>query len=290
MTRRNVHSIASIPVGLDRPTITTRDVTTDLIGDGMDPFLVASLFDMTGPAFPPHPHAGFTVATYLLPESDSAFVNQDSTGFSNRIAPGGVHATVAGSGVLHEETNETDGRSALGMQIWLNLKAADKLVAPRPISLEPADVPVVRSNGAVIRVLSGTSNGKTSPLHLPTAVRVVDIRLEAGARFEQELTGTEQAFLWMISGTATIDGDTTRSLAKGLEAVRLDQKGDAVVVTAGDTGARLMLFAGEPIREPVVMGGPFVGASQAQIDQFWADFRAGRMGTLTPFAKQRSAA
>jgi redox-sensitive bicupin YhaK (pirin superfamily) len=290
MTRRNVHSITSIPVGLDRPTLSTRDVTTDLLGEGLDPFLVASLFDMTGPTFPPHPHAGFTVATYLLPESESGFLNQDSTGLSNRIAPGGVHATVAGRGVLHEETNETNGRSALGFQIWLNMKAADKLVAPRPISLEPSDVPVISASGATVRVLSGTSNGATSPMQLPTPVRLVDVTLASGAHFEQELTSTEQAFLWMISGDATIDGPDSAALAKGLQAVRLDQGGDRVHVTAGKRGVRFVLFAGEPIREPVVMGGPFVGASRSQIDQFWADFRAGRMGTLKPFAERPHAA
>jgi redox-sensitive bicupin YhaK (pirin superfamily) len=289
MTNRSVHAIASIPVGLNRPSIITRDVTADLLGEGMDPFLIASLFDMKGPTFPPHPHAGFTVATYILPESESAFINQDSTGFSNRIAKGGVHATVAGRGVLHEETNETEGVSALGFQIWMNLKASDKLTAPKPVSLEPEDVPVVKINGATIRVLMGSSNGKTSPMMLPTPVRLIDVTLAPGGRYEQELAPAEQGFLWMVKGGIAVVGDKERFDARAMEAVRLDQGGERLVVEAGSEGARFILFAGEPLREPVVMGGPFVGSSRDQIDRFWADFRAGRMGHLVPFSQKQAA-
>jgi redox-sensitive bicupin YhaK (pirin superfamily) len=289
MSRRSVHSIVSIPVGLNRASIITRDVTTDLLGEGLDPFLVASLFDMRGPTFPPHPHAGFAVATYILPESESAFINQDSTGFSNRIAQGGLHATIAGRGVLHEETNETEGVPALGFQIWINLRAADKLVKPRPVTLEAADVPVVAQNGAVLRVLAGASNGAISPFSLPTPIRLVDVDLAPGARFEQALTATEQAFLWVVKGSAYVIGEDGRQKATGLEAVRLNFDGEKLVVEAGEDGARFMLFAGEPIREPVVLGGPFVGSTRDQIDQFWADFRAGRMGQLTPFGQKKAA-
>jgi quercetin 2,3-dioxygenase len=285
MTNRTVHSIASIPVGLNRSTIVTRDVSSDLIGEGMDPFIMASLFDMRGPTFPPHPHAGFTVMTYILPESQTAFLNQDATGFSNRIAQGGMHATVAGSGTLHEETNEVDGQSALGFQIWLNMKASDRLVAPRPVTLEAEDVPTVENEGVSLRILAGESNGKVSPFKVPTPFRLIDVKVGPGAVFQQALSGTEQAFLWMVSGDVTVEGTS----AKGLEAVRLNATGDRLEVRAGPDGARFMLFAGEPLREPTVFGGPFVGSSQMQIDKFWADFRGGKMGHLTSFSERKAA-
>lgn len=285
MTHRTVHSVASIPVGLNRDTIITHDVSADLIGEGMDPFIMASFFTMTGPTFPPHPHAGFTVMTYILPESETGFINQDSTGFANRIVPGGFHATVAGSGTMHEETNELAGKNALGFQIWLNMSAANRLVAPRAETLEAADVPVVEKDGAHFRVLAGESNGKTSAFAVPTPFRLIDVKLAPNAVFEQSLTATEHAFLWMISGDVTIEGTN----AKGLEAVRLNTSGERLRVQAGPNGARFMLFAGEPLREPTVLGGPFVGSSQAQIEKFWSDFRSGKMGRLTPFNVQKAA-
>jgi quercetin 2,3-dioxygenase len=285
MTNRTVHSVATIPVGLNRSTIVTRDVSADLIGEGMDPFIMASFFTMTGPTFPPHPHAGFTVMTYILPESETGFVNQDSTGFSNRISQGGLHATVAGSGTLHEETNEVEGKRALGFQIWLNMTAANRLVPPRPETLEAADVPVVSKDGVELRILAGESNGKTSAFNVPTPFRLIDVKLAPNAIFTQSLTNTEHAFIWMVSGDVNVEGTT----AKSLEAVRLNTTGEILRVTAGANGARFMLFAGEPLREPTVFGGPFVGSSQAQIEKFWSDFRSGKMGRLTPFNNRNAA-
>jgi redox-sensitive bicupin YhaK (pirin superfamily) len=290
MTPRSLHSIRSVPVGLNRPTIVTRDVTSDLLGDGMNPFIVASLFDMTGPTFPPHPHAGFTVMTYILPESGTAFLNQDSTGFSNRIAQGGLHATIAGQGVLHEETNETAGISALGFQIWLNMTAEARATAPRPLTLDAGNVPVIRREGMTLRLLAGASNGAMSPLALPTPIRLMDVTLAPGARFTQDLKETEQVFLWFMSGSATVAAADGRAETVGpLMAARFNTDGDGIAVEAGPEGARFMVFAGEPIHEPLVLGGPFVGSSRAEIETYQANFRAGRMGMLVPFAQKIAA-
>lgn len=286
MNSHHAEVIKDIPLGLNRPTIKTHDVTGELIGAGIDPFLVASFFDMTGPTFPPHPHAGFTVATYLLPESESAFWNQDSTGFTNRIAPGGLHATVAGRGVLHEETNEQNGRSALGFQIWLDMKAADRLADPHPLSLEPGQVPELSENGATIRVLVGSSNGLTSPLRLPTPIRLVDVSLAASALFRQELDSAEQGFVWMVSGQLTFTSDAGQQTLSALQVAVLDRGPNDLNVVAGADGARFVVFVGTPLKAPVVMGGPFVGSTEAQIAQFWEDFHSGRMGHLTPFSRR----
>ena len=284
MTHRSIQALAAIPVTLQRPTITTRDVSAHLLGDAMDPFLVTTLFEMTGPTFPPHPHAGFAVATYILPESATGFLNQDSTGHRNRITPGSLHATIAGSGVVHEEVTETPGTLARGFQIWLNVPGAAKHDQPVAVTLEAGDVPTVTRSNAVIRVLAGASNGVAAPIALPTPVRIVDVTLSPGGHFAQDLTAREHAFVWMIRGAATVPGATGTTLVQGYEAAAFARDGDALALTAGIEGARFLLFAGEPIGEPVVMRGPFVGRSTAEVDAFAARYRAGEMGHLAPFA------
>jgi redox-sensitive bicupin YhaK (pirin superfamily) len=57
----------------------------------------------------------------------------------------------------------------------------------------------------------------------------------------------------------------------------LANDGDAVRLVAGAQGARALLIAGRPLKEPIVQYGPFVMNSQQQIFQAVEDFRAGRL-------------
>jgi hypothetical protein len=257
-------------------------VTADLSGANLDPFIMVSLYDMAAPTFPPHPHAGFSVATYILPESRIGFFNQDTLGNKNRIAPGALHVTVAGAGVLHEEQPERLGSLARGYQIWIDHSEAQRELAPHALSLAAPDVPLLQRNGAEIRVVLGASNGAVSPLNLPTPVRLVDVTLTSGARFEQNLAHGETAFLLALDGALEVAGAEVRAGDMALTAV----DGDLLTLTARSEPARFTLFAGVPLQSPRVQAGPFVASSEAQLQRFAANFRAGRFGMLTPIAAQ----
>ena len=45
-------------------------------------------------------------------------------------------------------------------------------------------------------------------------------------------------------------------------------------VKAGPVGARFLLLAAKPLREPIAWGGPIVMNSQEELDQAFADLRA----------------
>lgn len=111
--------------------LTTRDMTFEQFAAHIDPFLVISYFRMTGPVFPPHPHAGFSVATDIFPESRIGFWNRGSLGTENLIPPGALYRTVTGRGVLHEETMAHLGLAAAGFHIRINHAGADRHAAPR---------------------------------------------------------------------------------------------------------------------------------------------------------------
>lgn len=264
------------------PGLTTTDLVSANLDDALDPFLVVSLYDMAGPTFPPHPHAGFSVATYILPESPVGFVNHDTLGNRNRIAPGALHVTVAGSGVLHEEQPERTGSLARGYQIWIDHRNDAREITPHALHLRADQVPVSTGEGATVRAVLGTSSGLTSPMTPPTPVRVVDVNLDPGARFEQPLDDGEASFVILLAGSAAIDD---RAVAAGEVAV-IDRTGPDLVVTAGQDGGRFTLFAGHPLKQARAQRGPFVGRDAAQLKRFGAAFQSGRFGDLRPFSAQ----
>jgi len=263
------------------PKLVTRDVQLGATSPDLDPFLMVSLYAMRGATFPPHPHAGFMVATYMLPESESGFVNQDSLGTRNRIAPGALHVTVAGRGVLHEEQPEADGRLAQGFQIWIDLPEAQRERAPEALHLATEQVPRVALPGADVRVVLGRVADAASPLQLPTPVSLLDVTMPPHARCELPLPATDHAFAFMLGGA--LDAGWRRAEAGQLLRTRPD--GGLLALAAGAAGARFTVFAGAPLPQPRVMQGPFVASHPQQLMRFAAEHAAGRFGALQPFAR-----
>lgn len=262
--------------------LSSREVHQALSADELDPFLVVSLFQMRGSVFPPHPHAGFSVATYILPESPVGFINQDSLGTRNEIKPGGLHATVAGSGVLHEEQPIPAGGLARGYQIWIDHRNGERDVPPRPETLEADDVPIHHADGVVLRVLIGSAAGLKSPIKLPTSVRLLDLELAPGARYSETVHVGERGFLVAISGSVDVSG---RVISES-QVATLGEDGDALEMRAGPSGARVTLFLGVPYLQPRALGGPVVGGTRAEAERFLRAASAGSFGSLRSFAEQ----
>lgn len=269
-------SLIPMPMGIDRPELVTRDLMAASLGGRIDPFLVISLFDMRGPLFPPHPHAGFSVATYIFPESEIGFWNQDTLGNRNQIAPGSLHLTVAGSGVMHEETVTRSGRSARGLQIWIDHASIDREVQPNARHLAAQDVPTATTGGVTRRLLLGEAAGLKSPVLAPVSAWIMDVDLRAGAMMEEVPRSSETVFAVIRSGTVeTVAGHAgpgTAAFANGA----------SLRITAR-TDARLTLFGGPPLRQNVIPAGPFVASTEAQARAFRARFAAGDMGHLRAF-------
>jgi quercetin 2,3-dioxygenase len=58
--------------------------------------------------------------------------------------------------------------------------------------------------------------------------------------------------------------------------------GTRLRLTGGSATARLVLYAGEPIAEPVFAYGPFIMASRADLMRVMEAYRAGKMGKVEP--------
>lgn len=244
----------------------------------LDPFIGIDHFEMRGPFFAPHPHAGFSAVTWLLEESEVGFRNRDSLGHVVEIAPGELLWTCAGRGVIHDEFPLRPGHPVHGLQIFVNLAAAKKGVDPVVQHLHLADVPIVEGPGTRVRVMVGRSSGHTSPLVPPTDVTLLDATLAAGGRLEHVLPVEENVVVYVLGGAAEAAG---RQLNAG-DVAAFSQDGDRLLLTGVADTSRVVVFAGRPLREPLVAHGPFVMNNRAQIEQAVADYQAGRMGRLAP--------
>lgn len=224
-----------------------------------------------------HPHAGFETVTFLL----EGAVRDEVEG---SFAAGDVQWMTAGRGVIHNEHVVPEGPTRL-LQLWLTLPEADRWTAPRFETVRRDDAPVRREPGVEARVYSGRSGGHGAATHNHVPVTLVDVRLAPGATLAQELPASYNGFVYVLDGGVSAGGT---SLGTG-DVGWLDRPagGGATVLrlTGGDAGARLVLYAGEPQRAPIVTHGPFVGGTRADLMRVSGDYVAGRFPRMSELAR-----
>ncbi len=267
----------------------------DGLGRHLSPFL---LLDHAAPThFPPatkprgvgtHPHRGFETVTIVY---QGEVAHRDSTGAGGTIGPGDVQWMTAAGGIVHEEFHSQafteQGGSIEMVQLWVNLPAKDKMAAPGYQTLLDAQIPVVELPGGAgrVRVIAGAfgggEDGKGSaqgrgPARTFTPIDVWDIRLAQGRSARFSATPGHTLALVVLRGTVQVNGET---VAREGQLVHFDRAGTQVEIEANND-ATLLWLAGEPIDEPIVGYGPFVMNTEAEIQQAFEDFRAGRFGQV----------
>ena len=260
-----------------------------------DPFLLFDDFRNDNPedylaGFPWHPHRGIETITYVLA---GTVEHGDSLGNRGNLGAGDVQWMTAGSGILHQEMprGDTHGRMH-GFQLWANLPAALKMTRPRYQDVTAADIPeVVDDDGTTVRVICGDFWGKKGPIEGVAAnPRYVDVWVPPGQKKRLAVETSRHAFAYVFAGSGSFrdasgpQGVLTEEIATGATARSHDirnrslvlfDRGDEVVVQAGDEGIRFLLVSGEPIEEPVAWHGPIVMNTNEELQQAFSDLRSG---------------
>ena len=246
----------------------------------LDPFLLFDDFRNDRPqdflaGFPWHPHRGIETITMVFA---GLIEHGDSLGNSGAIGAGEVQWMTAGSGIIHQEMPRRTVDGVLqGLQLWANLPAADKMMAPRYRDLAASAIAeVALAGGGRVRVIAGELCGVRGPVDdivIDPTLAVVE--LPAGAVFTHALPAGHAVFAYVLSGAGSFEeGEDSRPHAAGTT-VLYERAGEMVRIAAAAGGLRLLLAAGRPLDEPVAWRGPIVMNTEEELRQAFAAYRDG---------------
>ena len=263
--------------------------------DEFDPFLLFDDFRNERPedflkGFPWHPHRGIETITYVLAGTVD---HGDSLGNRGSLRAGDVQWMTAGSGIMHQEMPQGDPRGRMhGFQLWANLPSSLKMTAPRYQDVVSDAIPeVTDDDGTRVRVVCGEFWGKRGPVDGVAAdPRYLDVSVPPGVRKVLKVEVERHAFAYVFAGSGTFrdasaprqvltegagDGQEATYAATGDRSLVVFDRGDEIVVHAGDAGIRFLLVSGKPIEEPVAWYGPIVMNTKEELRQAWTELRDG---------------
>ncbi len=188
----------------------------------------------------------------------------------------------AGRGIVHSEMPEQEDGLLWGFQLWVNLPADEKWVAPGYREYPAAAIPIEeRDAGVVVRVIAGeTGQGTAGPVTgVSTQPLYLDVTLGDGGMLAEPLAVSHNAFLYVFEGAINVvagqgDGDGDARVEAGKLAVL--GAGARVHIVGDGVSNRFLLVAGKRLDEPVARSGPFVMSTRQEVMDAFQDFREGR--------------
>ncbi|MGI8752427.1 MAG: pirin family protein [Acidimicrobiales bacterium] len=289
---RPVISLTSAPSGFEGEGFPVRRAFAGVPQELLDPFVHMDQMgeveyapgEPKGTAW--HPHRGFETVTYII---DGTFAHRDSHGGGGLITNGATQWMTAGAGILHIERPPEElvvaGGLFHGIQLWVNLPAADKWLSPGYQSIEADEVALLTTPdaGALIRVIAGDIGAKRGPGSTHTPITLAHVTVHPGAQMALPWDASFNALIYVLAGrgvvgpnrTAVQTGQLAAFGAGGSLIAEADRHQDA---NAPDL--ELLILGGQPIREPVATYGPFVMNTRAELAEAFEDFQRGKMGSI----------
>lgn len=239
--------------------------------DTYDPILMLDSFDSLNPddytaGFPLHPHRGIETISYVYRGS---MTHKDSLGNEDTISDGEVQWMTAGSGILHEEQLPASERM-LGVQLWLNLPAKDKMCPPAYHSVKNADIEDILLPGGKLRLLVGNYEGHAGYQSKYLPLDYYDIHLSAGSSLTVPTQEDRSVMAFTLLGDAQIAG----TAVKEKTAVKLTP-GTSVTIAAGEHDVQVLFVSSKRLDESIAWGGPIVMNTQTELRQAFDDLRSG---------------
>ncbi|RLN06680.1 hypothetical protein BBJ28_00003019, partial [Nothophytophthora sp. Chile5] len=229
------------------------------------PFLMLDDFNAGLPAgFPDHLHRGFETVTCMLPTSKGHMRYEDFLGNKGELRPGDLQWMPPGRGILHAEMPTNEDR-AHGLQLWINLPKAKKIMEPRYQEISRDTAPNVWSEAKKVEaiVFAGEVFGQKGPIQTEAPVMNIHFLLKQGAELEYKIPASHNAFVYTLTGSGTCAGNTSEHFGgeSSDDEAEPQQRstyveGDGVHLTTDDAEGLEFIVTGQPVNEPVMQYGP----------------------------------
>lgn len=244
--------------------------------DKYDPILMLDSFDSLNPedyiaGFPMHPHRGIETISYVY---RGGMIHRDSLGNEDAISDGEIQWMTAGSGIMHEERLPASERM-LGVQLWLNMPAKDKMASPAYQSVKNHEIEEISFEGGKIRLLAGEYTDENGKVHegfkgkyLP--ITYYDVHLNPGACIDILTDPDDSVMAFTLLGKGVVAGEDIAEKT----AVKLSQ-GDVLRLEAKDESAHILFIASKSLNEPIAWGGPIVMNTEEELNEAFRELHAG---------------
>lgn len=227
-----------------------------------------------------HPHKGFETVTIAY---SGSVEHKDSWGNGGIIHPGDVQWMTAGRGIIHQEYLETMFNTTGGnlefAQIWVNLPKDKKELSPWYQSITSKDIPYLYLNDVTImNLIAGEYLWKKWPAKTQTPLFMANLSfLEEGEdrTISLDIRTTYKVYILIRSGNLTVD-DYTVSNGDFLESAEISE----AIKIESSWKSELLIFAWEPIPDPVYHYGPFVMDSEEWLERAFVEYKNGEFGNI----------
>lgn len=236
-----------------------------------DPILMLDSFDSTNPndyvaGFPLHPHRGIETISYIYKGN---MVHKDSLGNQDAITDGEVQWMTAGSGIMHEEKLPASERM-LGVQLWLNLPAKDKMCPPDYKSIKNDEIEEIPLEDGKIRLLAGSFENHTGYKSKYLPLDYYDVHLNPKGSVKIKTQEDSSIMLFTLIGEAVVAGE----LIEEKTAVKLSG-GDFVELKATNKNSQILFISSKRLDETIAWGGPIVMNTKAQLNKAFNELQEG---------------
>lgn len=239
--------------------------------ESYDPILMLDSFDSINPeeyiaGFPIHPHRGIETVSLI---SSGNMVHKDSLGNEDAITDGEVQWMTAGSGILHEEKLPASKRM-LGVQLWLNMPAKDKMAPPEYHSIKKDQIEEIAIEGGILRLISGEYKGHKGFTGKYSPLDFYHILLDSKKKLTIDMKEDKSILVFLLLGDAKVAGEVVSEKT----AVKLTE-GTSLDIESLDDAIQILFISSDRLDETVSWGGPIVMNTREELELAFNELKSG---------------